>query len=176
MAESSSILERHVCALRTLLWKHAASGSPTRSPGLIYTGFPMKRASAIAAALVGLTLPNLYAAHPLDQKGKIVEVQRKSQERLLYYLVNTPITKEEPYYEISVQVGHTRLVGDYIPRHSSETVPDEWVPNAEVAVAVEKHYFYLQRPSGGEMQLVLVKRIVAPAPGKMPDAAPPQHR
>ncbi len=41
------------------------------------------------------------------QTGKIVDVQRKVETRVLYYLVNTPVTQDDPYYEVSVRLGTT---------------------------------------------------------------------
>ncbi len=66
------------------------------------------------------------AAEKTYQTGKIVDIQQKKTTRVLYYQVNTPITKDEPYYEVSVQVKDTIYVGDYTPRHSADTLPDEW--------------------------------------------------
>jgi hypothetical protein len=115
--------------------------------------------------LLSVSIPNLYAAEKLYQTGKIVDLQQKTNTRILYYQVNTPITKDEPYFEVSVQIKDTVYVGDYTPRHAAEALPDEWsVPQAEVRLRLEKHYMFLTRPSGSELQFVIVKRIaVAPA-------------
>ncbi len=32
---------------------------------------------------------------------KIITVEKKFHERVLYYLVNTPVTQDDPYYELS---------------------------------------------------------------------------
>jgi hypothetical protein len=115
--------------------------------------------------LLSISIPNLFAAEKLYQTGKIVDIQQKTNTRILYYQVNTPITKDEPYFEVSVQIKDTIYVGDYTPRHAAETLPDEWsVPQAEVRLRLEKHYMFLTRPSGSELQFVVVKRTaVAPA-------------
>jgi hypothetical protein len=112
-------------------------------------------------------LPGLRAAEkPLYQTGKIVDIQQKSRTRILYYQVDTPVTTEDPYFELSVQVKDTVYVGDYSPRHPGDALPDEWnVPQAEVRVRLDKHYMYLMRPAGTELQFVIMKRMaVAPAP------------
>jgi hypothetical protein len=112
-------------------------------------------------------LPGLHAAEkPLYQTGKIVDIQQKSRTRILYYQVDTPVTTEDPYFELSVQVKDTVYVGDYSPRHPGDALPDEWnVPQAEVRVRLDKHYMYLMRPAGTELQFVIMKRMaVAPAP------------
>jgi len=119
----------------------------------------------LALLLAAVAIPGLHAVEKLYQTGKIVDVQQKTTTRVLYYQVDTPITKDEPYYEISVQVKDTIYVGDYTPRHSADTLPEEWnVPQAEVRLRLEKHYMFLTRPTGTELQFVITKRIAgAPA-------------
>jgi len=112
--------------------------------------------------LATVLLPNLHAAEKAFLTGKILDVQQKTTTRVLYYQVDTPITKDEPYYEVSVQVKDTIYVGDYTPRHASATLPDEWnVPQTEVRVRLDKHYMFLTRPAGTEVQFVIVKRMAA---------------
>jgi hypothetical protein len=119
--------------------------------------------------LASVLVPHLYAAEKLLQTGKIVDIQQKTTTRILYYQVNTPVTKDDPYYEVSVQVRDTIYVGDYTPRHASETLPDEWnVPGTEVRLRLEKHYMFLTRPAGSELQFVITKRIAAPPAAKIP--------
>jgi hypothetical protein len=116
----------------------------------------------LAAAL----MPAVNAAEKLYQTGKIVDVQQKKTTRILYYQVDTPITQDDPYFEVSVQIKDTIYVGDYKPRHADDTLPDEWnVPGVEVRLRLDKHYMFLTRPAGTELQFVIMKRVpVAPAP------------
>jgi hypothetical protein len=116
--------------------------------------------------LGAIAIPSFYAAENLYQTGKILDIQRKTTTRILYYQVDTPITKDEPYFEVSVRVKDTIYVGDYSPRHASETLPDEWnVAQTEVRLRLEKHYMFLTRPAGTELKFVITKRIpVSPAP------------
>jgi hypothetical protein len=120
--------------------------------------------------LAAIAIPSFYAAENLYQMGKIVDIQRKTTTRILYYQVDTPITKDEPYFEVSVRVKDTIYVGDYSPRHASETLPDEWnVPRTEVRLRLEKHYMFLMRPAGTELKFVITKRIpLAPAESAEP--------
>ena len=119
--------------------------------------------------LATLATPGFYAAEKLYQTGKIVDIQQKKTTRILYYQVDTPVTKDEPYYEVSVRVKDTVYVGDYSPRHSADTLPEEWnVPQAEVRLRLEKHYMFLRRPAGTELQFVITKRIAA-APAQNPE-------
>jgi hypothetical protein len=115
--------------------------------------------------LAALAIPALYGVEKKYDTGKIVDIQQKTKTRILYYQVDTPVTKDDPYFEISVQVKDTIYVGEYSPRHSADTLPEEWnIPNAEVRLRLEKHYMFLTRPLGTELQCVITKRIpVAPA-------------
>jgi hypothetical protein len=124
--------------------------------------------------LAVILIPNSHAAEKLYMIGKIIDVQQKTNTRVVYYQVNTPITKDEPYYEVSVQVKDTIYVGDYTPRHAGDALPDEWnVPQAEVRLRLEKHYMFLTRPAGSELQFVITKRIaVAPAPQTLESPSP----
>ncbi|HXR17112.1 MAG TPA: hypothetical protein VN777_13025 [Terriglobales bacterium] len=122
----------------------------------------MKYCCVLLLAVV--SIPGLHAAEKPYLTGKIVDVQQKKTTHILYYQVDTPITKDEPYFEVSVQVKDTIYIGDYSPRHAADTLPEEWnVPQAEVRLRLEKHYMYLMRPSGTELQFVITKRVVAPA-------------
>jgi hypothetical protein len=134
----------------------------------------MKNCLVILLAVAAI--PGLYAAEKLYQTGKIVDIQQKTTTRVLYYQVNTPITKDEPYYEVSVQVNDTIYVGDYTPRHSADTLPVEWnLPQAEVRLRLEKHYMFLTRPVGTELPFVIIKRIAA-APAQKSSEPPSQKK
>src|ERR1700690_3731771 len=136
----------------------------------------MKRILASVALLAFLfSFSHLFAAETRYLPGRILTVEKKSRERVLYYLVNTPVTQDDPYYEIAVRVGDATYFGEYTPRHAAETLPDEWIPDAAVELRTGKHYFFLKRPAGDEMQFLLVKRTVTPATGVSPEAGP-QHR
>src|SRR5580692_7074882 len=118
-----------------------------------------------------ILIPNLHAAEKPFLTGKILDVQQKTTTRILYYQVDTPITRDEPYYEVSVQVGERVYVGDYSPRHSAEPLPEEWnAPQAEVRLRLEKHYMFLMRPAGTELQFVITKSFAAAAAQKIPES------
>ncbi len=109
------------------------------------------------------SLPGLHAAEKqVYQSGRIVDIQQKTKTRILYYQVDTPVTKEDPYFEVSVQIKDTIYVGDYSPRHAGDALSEEWnVPQAEVRLRLDKHYMYLMRPTGTELQFVITKRVAA---------------
>jgi hypothetical protein len=121
----------------------------------------MRGVSFCSALSLVVVLP-LWAATPKSyQRGEIVSVEQKARTRTLYYLVNTPVTKDEPYYELAVKVNQTIYVGEYTPRHSADTLPVSWSQGAEVQVKVEKRHFFVKSPSEDEIDFAVVKRVPA---------------
>lgn len=98
--------------------------------------------------------------------GTIVDVQEKTTTRVLYYQVDTPITQDDPYYEISVQIKDTVYFGRYTPMHSSDTLPEDWTVGSLVQARIDGHHMVLKRPGGTEMSFAFTKRpVVKPEPG-----------
>src|SRR5215813_5350110 len=108
-----------------------------------------------------MVLPGRAAAPKPFQRGEIVSVEQKARTQTLYYLVNTPVTKDEPYYELAVRVNQTIYVGEYTPRHSADTLPVSWSQGAEVQVKLEKRHFFVKSPSEDEIDFAVVKRVPA---------------
>src|ERR1700722_1124439 len=116
--------------------------------GVNYTGNYMKTRSVFAAlVLILLVHLNSRAAEKQYEPGKIVDLQQKMNTRILYYIADTPVTKDEPYYEVSVQSKSILYLGKYIPRHADETLPVEWEPGATVDLRTDAHHFYLRKYS-----------------------------
>ena|SRR5438309_952846 len=113
--------------------------------------------------LICILVSSATAAQKTYDTGTIVDIQQKTHTRVLYYIVNTPVTKDDPYYEVSVQVKDVVLLGEYTPRHSDDSLPD-WKPGDKVEVRTDNHHLYLKSPGGSDLNLDLVKRTpVAPA-------------
>jgi hypothetical protein len=96
-----------------------------------------------------------FAVERAYQTGILVSALQKTHTRVLYYIVNTPVEQEDPYFEVSVRVNDVTYVGEYTPQHRSETLPDNWKPDEPVRVRLEKHYMFMQRPNGSEMKFVI---------------------
>jgi hypothetical protein len=152
-----------------------SAGSP-RVRRLFYTDFDeahpvsMKRILVNAALLaVLLSFSLLQAAEKQYAPGRIITVEKKFHTRVLYYLVNTPVTQDDPYYELSLQLGNTVLLTEYTPRHAADELPDGWQDEVEVQMKItDKHHVMVKQPGGMELQLLIVKRM----PGTAPSAAP----
>jgi hypothetical protein len=68
--------------------------------------------------------------------------------------VTTPV----PYFEVTVELGEMRYVANYTPRHAEEELPEAWKAGAAVQARVEKHFIYLKRQDGSELQFVIARK------------------
>jgi hypothetical protein len=113
----------------------------------------------VTVLFLGAAAKKQYAA------GTIVDVQEKKTTRVLYYQVDTPITQDDPYYEISVRIKDTVYFGRYTPMHSSDTLPEDWTVGAAVQARIDGQHVVLKKPGGGEMSFAFTKRpVVKPEP------------
>jgi hypothetical protein len=114
-------------------------------------------------ALLALLLPPalLSAVQPQYSQAKLIQVERKTREKINMYLVNTPVSTEVPYYQITVRLDNIDYKAEYTPRHPEEQLPEPWVEGADVMVRVERHHLVLKRPDGSELQWILLKRTPA---------------
>jgi len=119
----------------------------------------MKVWGAVFLVIVGIAAVARAAEKP-PEAGRIVDVQHKVNTRVLYYLVNTPVTQDDPYYEVAIEIGNTVYRGVHTPTHRGDTLPEEWKPAAEVQVKVEGRSFSVKRPDGSQMDFTIVKRLV----------------
>jgi hypothetical protein len=134
----------------------------------------MKRRLGLFPAAFLLLISALHAAENPYVTGKIVDIQQKVHTRTLYYVVNTPITRDDPYFEVSIQVKDKIYTGEYTPRHSADTLPEIWKDNADIKVRLEKHTMFLTRPNGNEMEFIITRHTKAPVPSQVPQPAPSQ--
>jgi len=105
-----------------------------------------------------VSVPNLGAADKQYQSGRIVNVERKSHEKILYYLVNTPVTQEDPYYELLLQLNNFVYDCEYTPRHAADKLPEDWLPDTGVKIKVaDKRHLFVEGPDGIELQLIVLK-------------------
>ena len=93
----------------------------------------------------------------------IVRAEQKTRDRIVLYLVDTPIYQEDPYFEVTVRAGEWVVVGERDPEHRWETLPGDWKPGAKVQGRVEKHRLYLRRPDGSYLRFIITSRAQAPA-------------
>jgi len=128
---------------------------------VLYCGLMRRTLAGVGVLLLAILLPGLQAVEKQYETGKIIRVEKKAHTRVLYYLVNTPITQDDPYYEVSIRFGDQVCIGEYTPRHAADTPPQTWEPGSEVLARVEKHHMYVKGSGGAEWDLMIVKRLPA---------------
>jgi hypothetical protein len=122
----------------------------------------MRRGFLIALWLLLGSGTGLFAVENGRLSFTIVRAEQKTRDRVVYYVVNTPLYREEPYFEVEVRAAGTLLVGEYEPRHAGELLPANWTPGALVQGRVEKRHLYLRRPNGTDLSFVITRRVAAP--------------
>lgn len=110
--------------------------------------------------LIIMLIPSLtsYAVQGGLQAITIVRAEQKTRDRVIYYVVNTPLYREDPYFEVEVTVDRTTLVAEYEPRDAWEMLPVAWTPGAIVQGRIVGHSLFLKRPNGSELRFIIVKR------------------
>jgi hypothetical protein len=91
----------------------------------------------------------------------IVRAEVKARDRVVYWLVNTPIYQEDPYFEVAVRTAGTVVVGEREPQRAGEMLPEAWKPGVVVQGRVDKHHLFLRRPNGTEVRFMITRRTQA---------------
>jgi hypothetical protein len=92
----------------------------------------------------------------------IVRAEVKTRDRVVYWLLNTPIYHEDPYFEVAVRATGTVVVGEREPPTTHEMLPEDWKPGAVVQGRVERRYLFLRRPDGTEVRFSITRRTKTP--------------
>jgi hypothetical protein len=95
---------------------------------------------------------------------KIIRAEVKTRDRLVYWVVNTPLYHEDPYFEVAVRPTGTDLmiVAEREPQPRGEMLPQDWKPGEVVEGRVDRHHLFLKLPNGSEMRLLITRRTKAP--------------
>jgi hypothetical protein len=91
----------------------------------------------------------------------IVRAELKTRDRVVYWVVNTPLYHEDPYFEVAVRAAGTVVVGERDPRNAHEMLPEDWKPGARVQGRIDKHHLFLRRPNGTEVRFIITRRTKA---------------
>ena len=130
-----------------------------RAGGINYTDGMRSGFSALATiSLLAILLMPALGIEKERATGVLLRVERKSHDRVLYYLYNTPVMQEDPYVEVSVEFRDRVVVGEYIPSYAGEPMPENWNPGESIDVRLDKHYIYLPRPNGTEVKFRITDR------------------
>ena len=121
------------------------------------------RLAAASLAVCVLFLPLAWGVEHAYNAGKILGIEQKAHSRVLYYLVNTPVTADEPYYEVTIEISGMIYVTEYVPAHAHQTLPGDWQVNGVVRARVEKRDLFVEQSGKPEFRLAIVKRTAAAA-------------
>jgi hypothetical protein len=92
----------------------------------------------------------------------IIRAEVKTHDRVVYWLVNTPIYHEDPYFEVAVRSSGTVMVGEREPESAREMLPEYWKPGTLVQGRVDRHHLFLRRLNGTEVRFIITRSIKAP--------------
>ena len=92
------------------------------------------------------------------QAARIVEVLKSVDSKPLYWVANTPVTKDETNYTVTIHQGNRFLVGAYTLDKFHAAPPEEWVRGRAVKTRVEGNKLFLKLPGGDDLVLQIVKR------------------
>jgi hypothetical protein len=137
-----------------------------------YSGMKFFRAFAASLFLMVFTF-SLQAAENQYEPGRIVDVEKKAHERILYYQVNTPVIQDDPYYELLLQQGSWLYQAEYTPRHAADSLPDEWQPGVAMQMKLkDKHHAWVRLAGLPEVQVIVLKRTPATDAEGAPEPPP----
>src|SRR5229473_7258319 len=91
----------------------------------------------------------------------IVRAELKTRDRVVYWIVNTPLYHEDPYFEVAVRAAGTLVVGEREPRNAHEMLPEYWKPGVVVQGRVDRHHLFLRRPNGTDVRFIITRRTKA---------------
>ena len=91
------------------------------------------------------------------QVGRIEQVRKDVSSKVLYYLVNTPVTEDTTTYTISVHVQNRLVTASYDLDKVQSEPPVEWTENAPVWIQVSDKTLYLKSATSGEYKLTISK-------------------
>jgi hypothetical protein len=103
-----------------------------------------------------------FAVESTDFPLTIVRAELKTRDRVVYWVVNTPLYHEDPYFEVAVRAAGTVVVGEREPRNAQEVLPEDWKPGARVQGRADKHHLFLRRPNGTEVRFIITRRTKTP--------------
>jgi hypothetical protein len=92
----------------------------------------------------------------------LIRAEVKTRDRVVYWVVNTPIYHEDPYFEVAVQAAGNVVVGEREPRNTSEMLPEDWKPGAIIQGRVDKRHLFLRRHNGTEVRFLITHRTKTP--------------
>jgi hypothetical protein len=106
----------------------------------------MSRRTMLLAVALGLGVLGAEAAEKVkaSQPGVVLAIEKKSRSRTQYYVVNTPVGVEEPYFEAEIDSAGLVYSVEYEPKSSREVIPDGCLAGQAVKVRVDHRHLFVQ--------------------------------
>jgi hypothetical protein len=106
----------------------------------------MSRKTVLLAVMLSLGAVVTNAAEKVkaSQPGVMLAVEKKSRSRTQYYVVNTPVGVEEPYFEAEIDSAGFVYTVEYEPRNAEELLPDGCLAGQAVKVRVDHRNLFVQ--------------------------------
>ena len=123
--------------------------------------FVRRRILVLALSLSAVAVLGANAAETLkkSQPGVILTVEKKAHSRVQYYVVNTPVMADDPYFEAEIDSAGFVYTAEYEPRNAEEELPDGCLAGQSVNVRVDHRHIYVQCLNAtSEMNWRIVKR------------------
>ena len=79
-----------------------------------------------------------------SQPGVMLSVEKKTRSRTQYYIVNTPIGIEEPYFEAEIDSAGFVYTVEYEPKTAQEEISDGCLAGQAVKVRVDRRLLLVQ--------------------------------
>src|SRR6267142_3142538 len=134
----------------------------------------MSRRTMLLAVALGLAVLGAEAADKVtaSQPGVVLALEKKSRSRTQYYVVNTPVGVEEPYFEAEIDSAGLVYTVEYEPKSSREVIPDGCLAGQAVKVRVDHRHLFVQcLDSDAEMRWEIQKK----KPSAPDSEAPKKH-
>jgi PEGA domain len=130
----------------------------------------MRNLRQLITILVLVISTLLWAADGDWQAARIVDVQKSVDTQTMYWVANTPVTRDETTYHISVHYKDKILIGLYSPSRSQSPPPEEWTRDRLVKIRVVGDTMNLLAMNGDEFKVRVSKRKNAPMLPDVPAA------
>jgi hypothetical protein len=99
---------------------------------------------AISLACFAVTSAEAAEKVKTSQPGVMLAVEKKSRPRTQYYIVNTPVDTEEPYYEAEIDSGGYVYTVEYELKNAKEVLPDGCLAGQAVKVRIDHRHLFVQ--------------------------------
>lgn len=97
------------------------------------------------------------------QVGRIQDVRKDVSSKVLYYVVNTPVSEDVITYNITVHLNNRLVSAFYEQDKVQEAPPPEWTESAPVWVRIEDRTIWLRSATSSEIKLTISKSKPAAA-------------